>query len=497
MIVLILLILVAVLCFLYLNGTYNENYWKKRGIPFYSKNKYLGPLFEFLYAKQPGFKIMQSIYKTHPEAPAVGVVSLFGRALLIKDLTNVQYVLATDFNSFSHRGMEINEGDILADSIIFNNGKRWKLMRQHITPLFTSSKLKSMYYIIDKSAQDFIDYLKKNPQYLKGNAFETLSTFCSAAIGGSVFGVGTESIFDSPFLKMAQKASQFTLKMNFFFAIANASPKISNFFGIKLFKEHEGFFIDAIKQIIRARERENVKRHDFADICVSLQKNDVLKDHDTGLELKPTDEFLAAQAFFFFIAGVEPSATTMYITLIELGRHPEVLAKVHEEIDNTFEKHENITHDVLCEMEYLDMAINEAMRLHPPIGFVSRQCVQDTVLPVGNIKIEKGTTMFIATYGMHHDETYFPEPNAFKPERFSKENKHNFMDAAYMPFGKGNRICIGVRYAQLQVKAGLVHLLRNYTIRTILHDNEDEVKYKRELVQLRVSNADVEFIPRL
>ncbi|XP_072935540.1 cytochrome P450 6j1-like [Epargyreus clarus] len=495
MIVPILFILMAVLCFIYFNGTYNENYWKKCGIPFCSRNKYLGPLFEFIYSKKSAFEIIHSIYKSNPEAPAIGVASFFGRALLVKDLTNVQYVLATDFNSFSHRGIEINEGDLLADSVIFNNGKRWKLMRQHLTPLFTSSKLKSMYYIMDKSAQDFIDYLKKNPQYLKGNAFETLSTFCSAAIGASVFGVGTESIFDSPFLKMAQKASQSTLKTNIFFAISNVSPKISKFFGVKIFKEHESFFIGAIKQIIRARERDNVKRHDFADICVSLQKNDVLKDNDTGLEMKPTDEFLAAQAFFFFIAGVEPSATTMHITLIELGRHPEVLAKVHEEIDNAFEKHENITHDVLCEMEYLDMAINEAMRLHPPIGFLSRQCVKDTVLPVGNIKIEKGTNMFIATYGMHRDEKYFPDPNAFKPERFSKEKKHNFMDAAYMPFGKGNRICIGMRYAQLQVKAGLVHLLRNYTIRTILDGSE--VKYKRELGQLRVSNADLEFIPRI
>lgn len=63
-----------------------------------------------------------------------------------------------------------------------------------------------------------------------------------------------------------------------------------------------------MKRVIRQREKENVKRHDFADLCVNLQKNGTMHDPDTGLTLEPTDEVLAAQAFFFFLAGVEPTA---------------------------------------------------------------------------------------------------------------------------------------------------------------------------------------------
>ncbi|XP_038210418.1 cytochrome P450 6k1-like [Zerene cesonia] len=375
------------------------------------------------------------------------------------------------------------------------NGNRWKLMRQTMSPLFTSSKLKSMYYIIDKSATDLVEHLKANRELLKGNAFDTLSSFCSAAIGGAVFGVSTGSIFDSPFLDMARKSTQATLRSNLKVAVGNLSNQLFRLLDVKLFKDFEDFFIGAIKNIIRVREQEKTNRHDFADICVALKSAGNIVDKDTGLELKPTDELLAAQAFFFFIAGVEPTAQALYATLIELGKHPEHLEKVHQEIDEIFKTHNShIDYDAVMGMKHLDMVVSEAIRLHPPIGLITRKCVKDTVLPVGNIKIEKGTRIMTSILGIHHDEKYYPEPMKFIPERFAPENRSKITDISYMPFGKGNRVCVGTRYALLQAKAGLVHLLRHFTVRTVIEDGGP--KYVPQPVQLRLYNIDVEFIPR-
>ncbi|XP_069354229.1 cytochrome P450 6B5-like [Maniola hyperantus] len=495
MLIVLLLICIAVLTLIYLNGIYNENYWRKRGVAFYTKNKTLGVFWDFLIKRRALFEYLHDIYKEYPNEPAVGIGSILTPTLYVRDPLNIQHVLATDFNSFSHRGFEPNQDDLLAGNILFLNGAKWKLVRQKMTPLFTSVKLKSMYYIMDKSAKDFVDYLKENPKLRKGDPFTTLSTFCSAAICASVFGVTTKSVFDSPFLDVAQRSTNASLKRNIEFAIANLSEPLFKLLNIQIFKEFESFFITAIKQVIHQRKAENVKKYDFADICVSLQNQGAMKDTDSGLEVEPTDELLAAQAFFFLIAGVEPTASAMFATLMEVGKHPEVQDRLQKEIDETFDKHDNeISYDVVANMEYLDMVMSEAMRLNPAIGFLTRKCVEDTVLPTGNIKVNKGTNIMIPIYELHHDSKYHPDPEVFNPERFSAENKNNILDITYMPFGKGNRNCVGMRFAQLQAKSGLIYLLHNFSFNTNVLAGG--VKYRKEQIQVRVTNVDIELIPR-
>ncbi|CAH0702964.1 unnamed protein product [Spodoptera exigua] len=354
-------------------------------------------------------------------------------------------------------------------------------------------QIKNMYYIMDKSAQDFVKYLKNNPKTCEGNLFETLMMFCNAAVCGAIFGIGSESIFDTPFLNVAKGISQSNLSMRLKFVSFLLSPKMCSYLGIKLFKEHEEFFVKSIGEVLKRRDQENVKRHDFADIALAIQKNGTMRDRTTGYEIEPTTGILSAQALFFFTAGVEPCANAIYATLYLLSVHPDILAKVHQEIDEHFVKYNNnVTYDVICEMEYTEKALSEALRMFPPIGYLTRQCVQDTVLPVGNIHVKKGTKMFTPIYDIHHDPELYPDPEVFDPERFSKDRRPN--DDIYMPFGMGNRTCIGARYAKLQVQAGLVHVLRNFTVAS--KKTNEKVTFTHDAFNVRLKNVDVQLIPR-
>lgn len=484
---------VVLLLSYYINGKTNEEYWKKRGVAFFKGNKVFGPFWGFVTQDRSLFEFYHDIYKLHRNEPAVGIGTFVTPTLYVIDPINVQYVLQSDFNSFSNRGLELNyENDLLADNVLFMNGNRWKLMRQSITPLFTSSKLKNMFYILDKSAQDFVQLLNDNPKKLEGKVFDTLSSYCSAAIGASVFGITTESVFESPFLAMAREAFAPTAKQNIRFAVGGAFPTAIRKLRLCLFKDHEDLFIGAIKKVLRQREKENVKKHDFADICLSIQKNGTMKDRDTGFELEPTDELLAAQGFFFFAAGVEPTATAMFGVLIELGLNPDILQKVHKEIDETFNKYDRFTYDVIMGMEYLGKVLNEGLRKYPPIGFLTRKCVRDTVLPVGNIKVSKNTQIITPIFELHRDPKIYDNPDKFDPERFAQDNTN--ADITYQPFGKGGRVCIGMRYAKLQVLVGLVYLLRKFTVKTTV--GEGGIKFSKQTVQVRPVNVDLKFIPR-
>lgn len=440
------------------------------------------------------FQVLGDLYRDYENEPAVGVGSILTPSLFVRDATNVSHILQTDFNAFYHRGIENIEGDQLTESVLFLNGPKWKLMRQNMTPLFTSTKLKSMYYIMDRGAQDFMKHMKQHSELHGGKAFNTMTTYCSAALVASVFGIGTESIFDSPFLEVTRALSKPSIVSNLKFVLLNLSPKLTNFLGIKVFAKHEKFFIDSMRQVLERRDQEGgLRRHDFADIALQIQKGGMMKDLTTGCEMDPTVGLLSAQAFFFFIAGVEPSATVMFCTLLELGRNPDILRKVQEEIDETFETHKELDYDVISGMLYLEKVLSEAMRKFPPIGYLTRQCMQDTVLPVGNIKVDKGTKVFMPIFHIHHDPKYYPEPDVFDPERFSKDGQQPLSDTFYMPFGRGGRICIGARLARLQVKAGLVHLLRHFTPRTL---EPGRMKYKKDSINVRPENIDVAFVPR-
>ncbi|CAK1600328.1 unnamed protein product [Parnassius mnemosyne] len=490
----LILLTTVVLYFIHYFGKYNESYWKQRGVEFYPRNKIWGPLWDFVFGERAFFEVLGDIYKKYPDAPAVGIGSVSSPTVLVRDSTNIQHIMKLDFESFYHKGVEVQPGDRLADGILFMNGMRWKLMRQNITPLFSVAKLKNMYSVMDKSAQDFVKYLNNHPEKLKGNVFETLSTFCSAAIGASIFGITTESIFDSPFLRMVQNALEPTFWTNLRFSILLVSPWLFRKLKLALFAEHETFFINAVKQLIRKREKESVRKPDFADICINLQKKGEIKDGETGYSIEPTDELMAAQAFFFFTAGVEPSATTLLFTLIELGRHPDVLKRVHDEIDDIFKKYNNNpTYECLYDAKYLEMVLNESLRMYPPIGLLTRKCVKDSVLPIGNIKIERGTKLLLSTFEFQRDPKLFPGPDTFNPERFSREFE-TLNDHAFMPFGTGKRNCIGERFARILIMICLIYLLRYFTVKA--HVQGDAIKYKKEQFQVRPSNADVEFIPR-
>ncbi|GBP92738.1 Cytochrome P450 6a8 [Eumeta japonica] len=279
-------------------------------------------------------------------------------------------------------------------------------------------------------------------------------------------------------------------------ALVTLFPKLMSFLRIRLFGNFEKFFIGAIKQVLRVREKQNTKTHDFAELCVELQRKGTLRDAATGYEIEPTDEIMAAQAFFFFIAGVEPSATSMFFALFELAKHPDILDKLREEVDDVFERcDDNPTYEAVNDMKYLDMVLDESMRIHPAIGNVFRRCTKiGGVLPVGQIHVDKGTLIHIPVYALHRDPKYYPEPEKFLPERFSDEGKRNIVNYTYMPFGDGHRMCLGMRFARLQVKTGLLYLLRHFTVKT--RDAHTEMKFGKLPGQVRPLNIDLQFVPR-
>lgn len=126
----------------------------------------------------------------------------------------------------------------------------------------------------------------------------------------------------------------------------------------------------------------------------------------------------------------------------------------------------NLDYEHLKTFPVLNAIINETLRLNPPLLVINREAVVDTYISDTGIFVPAGTMISIQPYIIHRDPEYFPEPDSFKPERFIEGDAESSL--AFMPFGTGPRLCVGMRFALNELRLALAQFVKHYR----LHTNE-------------------------
>jgi cytochrome P450 len=171
-----------------------------------------------------------------------------------------------------------------------------------------------------------------------------------------------------------------------------------------------------------------------------------------------TDKEIRDQAMTLMFAGHDTSTSTLTFMMHELARHPDVLVKLCEEQDRVLGGKAPDIERLEREMPYLDMVLDEVLRLYPPAWIGPRRAVRD--FEFGGHRVSRGAYVNYCSWASHRLPEVFPEPEAFIPERFERERKAALPRGAYVPFGGGRRICIGKRFGQTEVKLVATMLLQ-------------------------------------
>lgn len=145
--------------------------------------------------------------------------------------------------------------------------------------------------------------------------------------------------------------------------------------------------------------------------------------------------------------------------------------KVFEEISSIV-KNETPTNEELNSLAYTEQVINETLRMYPPVSIVQRMAKETRTY--NGITIPKGTMVQIPYFYIMSDPKSFPDPQKFDPNRFSQEEKEKRDPLSFSAFGHGPRLCLGMRLALLELKQGLVHVLRK--LRVVLNENTEPKK---------------------
>jgi cytochrome P450 len=171
-----------------------------------------------------------------------------------------------------------------------------------------------------------------------------------------------------------------------------------------------------------------------------------------------TDTEVRDQLTTLMFAGHDTSTSTVTFALYELAHHPDVLARLCEEQDRVLGGAPPTIDQLERELPYLDMVVDEVLRLYPPAWIGPRRAVRD--FEWGGRQVPRGAYVNYCSWASHRLPEVFPEPEAFVPERFTRERKAALPRGAYVPFGGGKRVCIGKRFGLIEVKLVTTMLLQ-------------------------------------
>ncbi|XP_058126453.1 probable cytochrome P450 6a14 [Anopheles ziemanni] len=443
------------------------SYWKHRGVAFVEPSfpqGNLGGLGKTRHMSQ----ILQGCYEQlKSRGPFGGVFFFINPVALVTDLDLVKAVLVKDFATFHDRSLYHNpRDDPLSQHLVAMEGSKWKNLRAKLTPTFTSGKMKMMFSTVTSVAEEFTKCLTGEIASSSGVEMkDLLARFTTDVIGTVAFGLECNSLKDANarFRVMGRKVfepSRYRAMKTF---LAAQFPQLARTLHVALTPaDIADFFMGVVKDTIQFRETNDVQRNDFMTLLMKVMKEDVLSGKGSGSGDQLTMDDIAAQAFVFFLAGFETSSTTMSFCLYELALHQELQDKARANIEEVLKKYDSISYEAVHDMKYIEMCINESLRKYPPATTLTRKANHNYRVAGTDHTLQQGLMVAVPVYAIHHDPVHFPDPERFDPERFSPEQTAKRHPFAFLPFGEGPRICIGLRFGMMQARIGLVYLLKHF-----------------------------------
>ncbi|TXT09235.1 hypothetical protein VHUM_02709 [Vanrija humicola] len=210
--------------------------------------------------------------------------------------------------------------------------------------------------------------------------------------------------------------------------------------------------------------------------------------------LKMSTDDVVDQIRTLLFAGAETTSVTMAYILYRLARHPEMQARLREEIMSVDEDQPSL--EVLNSLTFLEYFVREVLRLHAPVGIALRVAAEDTHIPLGkpirgrdgrmmdSIMLPKGQAIFIPIANVNVDKSIWgPDASEFRPDRHEVEPKVKTpgVYGNLMTFLGGTRNCIGHRFSLAEAKVVIFTLLRSFSFETLPSNPQ----------QLRMSGLDL------
>lgn len=375
---------------------------------------------------------------------------------VINDPKEVKRVMVDEVRKFPKSEL-LHEllNPLLGDSIFTTNDQVWEKQRELLRPSFEMTRINKVFGLMSDAVNDMMKKFSKydNAQVIEVDehmTFVTADVIFRTIMSEKLDEQKGKEVLEA-FVTFQEETARAAIRKMFCF------PKwISYILGERKRIAAGDVIRKTLSDIIRPRYDAVTNGEELIteDILSSLLK---VVDEDTNKRF--SFEEILDQVAMLFLAGHETTASSLTWTLYILSMALEEQEKAYQEIIEVA-NNEIFTIHHLRKMKYLTNVFKESLRLYPPVGFFARESSDETTMR-GKV-IKKGAGVVVAPWLIHRHEDFWKNPHEFDPTRH--EDKEDIQKGTYLPFGMGERICIGQGFAMQEAILILANILRNYKL---------------------------------
>lgn len=339
---------------------------------------------------------------------------------------------------------------LLGVSIFTTNGEVWKKQRELLRPSFEMTRISKVFDLMSSAAADMMDRFRKYPDGSIVEVDEHMTFVTADVIFRTIMSSKLDEIKGKEILHAFVTFQEETARtaIRKFFCVPQW---LSNILGENKRMKAGAVIRKSLSDIIQPRY-DGYKNDNYSDILSSL-----LHTVDASSGERFSFEEILDQVSMLFLAGHETTASSLTWTLYCLSLDQDAQQKAYNEIIS-INKDGKFSISDIKEMKYLTNVFKEALRLYPPVGFFARQSkgeakIRDKVL-------QKGSGVVVAPWLIHRHDDFWDAPHEFRPDRHNE----SIPKEKYMPFGLGERICIGQGFAMQEAIIILANILREFKL---------------------------------
>ena len=338
----------------------------------------------------------------------------------------------------------------LGNGLLTAEGERWRIQRRALAPLFSPRQIAEFAPAVHRVGRAAVERMSRRRDGAVADVGPIMSRLTLEVLEQTLFsqGLGREP-------SAVQRAVT-----SYFETIGRLDPL--DLLGAPAFlprlRRRRGrsaleFFDSAVDAIIEKRRALLSSGAEAPRDLLTLLMS--AKDPENGRGIADAD--VRANIVTFINAGHETTANALTWTLFLLSQSPQWRERAEADADQAFDADGSVATE---KCEILRAVFEEALRLYPPAAMLSRQAIADDEL--AGVHIPAGAVITVAPYVLHRRRGLWDHPDAFDPSRFLGEQRDRIDRFAYIPFGAGPRVCIGMAFAMQEGIVLLAHLLRAF-----------------------------------
>ena len=339
---------------------------------------------------------------------------------------------------------------VVGEGLLTAEGDHWLRQRRLVAPMFHRERIRSFASSMRESTEELLEQWDRQlDDGDKTDVAADMSQLTLSIAGKILFNrdIGEES--DRIGNAMTLLFRDVNYRITSFVSIPRSIPTPHNRRVQQALEDLETIVYDMI-------DRRRGRAEDYDDLLSMFM---LAEDEETGERMD--DKQIRDELMTFMIAGHDTTSNLLAWTFYLLSKHPDVRRKLEREIDEAIEGHIPSLSEVR-ELEYLEMVIDESLRLFPPAWTIEREPIDDD--EIGGYHVPAGSVVIVGPYFVHHNPDVWPNPEGFDPERFAPDADQPDHRYAHFPFGGGPRMCVGADFAIMEAKLILAAVINRYRL---------------------------------